>query len=161
MPSKHKVNQWSGTEGILRYGEPILTFNRPSYSKSTHQKSYAMWNWQDKTLAVTAWIRYDKLIDTGTTKANALKYLRELFKPTRQMGVVGTECLKSDGAFVCNFQYFAKLDKCPEPEVMIKAFEIYETCWVPMSKAEYERRRIEYYHSNMDAAARNKLFDFD
>ena len=144
-----KINQWIGHEGTLRYGEPTLTFNYPSETKG-HQKSYALWNWKDKTLTLTAWIRHKSIVDSEKTRKAAAKKLRELFKSERHMSVIGAECLKSNGTFVVNYQFFAKLDKYPDVETMSKAIDIFYDNAIPMSKAEYEKRQYTRWHGDYE-----------
>ncbi|MBQ2175565.1 MAG: hypothetical protein II453_11060 [Alphaproteobacteria bacterium] len=142
MATNKRQGEWLGTEGIIRHKKSYLTFNYPQETKSPHQKSYAMWDWKNNVLTLTVWIRYNYLVNSEQTRIKSSRVLRELFKPERQMAVVGTECLKSSGMFVVNYQYFAKLGKCPESDIMIKALEIFQDNAVPMAVAEYKSRRV-------------------
>ena len=150
MPAKTNFNEWIGTEGKPRYGETILLFKYPRETKNAYQNSYAMWNWKDNVLTITAWIRHKSIVDSEKTRKAAAKKLRELFKPERHMSVIGTECLKSSGTFIVNYQFFAKLDKCPDVETMSKVIAIFYDNAIPMSKAEYERRQYTRWHGDYE-----------
>lgn len=146
MARKQAPNTWKGEEGKILRGEPLMRFKCPKSTKAPMQQSYGLWNWRDKVLAVTIWKRYDSVVDSGKTKTQASRYIRSILNPDRQMCIAISDCLKSDGKYVCNYQYFAKLDKCPDNEKMIKLFDAFDEKAVPMSRAEYERRKYDYYH---------------
>ena len=108
---------------------------------------------------MSVWVRHKILVNSGQTRNNASRVLRQLFKPDRQMCLVASECLKSDNTYVVDYQYFAKLDNYPEPDVMITAFKAFEKNEVPMSRAEFERRRYDYYHANRSDILTANLID--